>query len=56
MPVLSWAHGRFWSGVSGGGNINPPLGVAGASGYAPWMTTVTVCSMLFLATRSWAPR
>jgi hypothetical protein len=55
MPVLSWAHGRFWSG-STAGPVNPPLGVSGGISYIPWMTTVTVASMLFLATRSWSPR
>lgn len=54
MPGAA-CHSFFWAGSADSGS-NPSLGSSASGGYVPWMTTVTICSMLFLATRSWSPR
>lgn len=55
MPGASF-HSFFWAGTGAAAPPDPPLGSSASGGYVPWMTTVTVCSMLFLATRSWGLR
>lgn len=54
MPGAAF-HSFFWSTPAAPPG-NPSLGTSASGGYVPWMTTVTVASMLFLATRSWSPR
>lgn len=44
MPVLSWGHSAYWQTQTPEPPITP--GASGAGGYVPWMTSVTIGSML----------
>ena len=55
MPGASF-HSFYWSGSADSG-AQTPIGSSASGGYVPWMTTVTIVSMLCLAARvSWSAR
>jgi hypothetical protein len=48
MPVLSWAHGAYWTGhpVS-----DPPVGSSAGGAYVPWQTSIVTAMSLLLICR-----
>lgn len=42
MPVLSWAHSKYWQAHA---PEAPQTGASSAGGYVPWQTSVIVGSM-----------
>lgn len=53
MPVLSWAHSRYWVGHA---VPDPGIGSSAGGAYVPWQTSIiTAMGLGLMALPSWSP-